>query len=234
MDEQSERDFKDQIYDQFSRIGKALGNARRLELLDLLVQGEHSVEALAKETDMSVANTSQHLKHLRSTRLVDSRRDGVKIYYRLADENVFAILRSLRQLSENRLAEMDRVLDHFLADRREMPSISFSKLIDEIEEGSTIVLDVRPEVEYRTAHIPGAISIPMEKLEERLHEIPAGSRIVVYCRGRYSVLSDKAVKLLLAKGYNAYRLEEGLPEWRVHQLPVEASQPVEGIEEFLT
>jgi rhodanese-related sulfurtransferase/DNA-binding transcriptional ArsR family regulator len=234
MDEQSEREFKDQIYDQFSRIGKALGNARRLELLDLLVQGEHSVEALARETDMSVANTSQHLKHLRSTRLVESRRDGVKIYYRLADENVFAIIRALRQLSENRLAEMDRVLDHFLADRREMPSISFSKLIAEIEDDRTVILDVRPQVEYRTAHIPGAVSIPIEELEERVHEFPDENRIVVYCRGRYSVLSDKAVKLLLAKGYNAYRLEEGLPEWRVHQFPVEAGQPVEGVEELLT
>jgi rhodanese-related sulfurtransferase/DNA-binding transcriptional ArsR family regulator len=234
MDEQSERDFKDQIYDQFSRIGKALGNARRLELLDLLVQGEHSVETLANETNMSVANTSQHLKHLRSTKLVESRRDGVKIYYRLADENVFAIIRALRQLSENRLAEMDRVLNHFLADRKEMPSISFNKLVDEIGTGSTLVLDVRPEVEYHTAHIPGAISIPVEKLEERVNDFPAGSRIVVYCRGRYSVLSDKAVKLLLEKGYNAYRLEEGLPEWRVHRLPVEVSQPVEDIEELLT
>ncbi len=234
MDERSERDFKDQIYDQFSRIGKALGNARRLELLDLLVQGEHSVETLAKETNMSVANTSQHLKHLRSTKLVESRRDGVKIYYRLADENVFALIRALRQLSENRLAEMDRVLNYFLADRKEMPSISFSTLADEIEDGSTIVLDVRPVVEYHTAHIPGAISIPVEELETLVSEFPRESRIVVYCRGRYSVLSDKAVKLLLEKGYNAYRLEEGLPEWRVHRLPVEASQPVEGVEEFLT
>jgi rhodanese-related sulfurtransferase/DNA-binding transcriptional ArsR family regulator len=234
MDEQSERDFKDQIYDQFSRIGKALGNARRLELLDLLVQGEHSVEALATETGMSVANTSQHLKHLRSAKLVESRRDGVKIHYRLADENVFAIVQALRQLSENRLAEMDRVLDHFLADRKELPSISFTKLVDEIEDGSTLILDVRPQMEYHSAHIPGAISIPVEELVDRLHEIPDGSQIVVYCRGRYSVLSDKAVKFLLAKGYNAFRLEEGLPEWRVHHLPVEAGQSVEGVEELIS
>ena len=213
--------FKDKLFEQFARVGKALANPHRLEILDLLAQGERTVEDLAREAGMSVANTSRHLQELRAARLVEVRREGLYGYYRLADERVFAAWRAIRDLGEARLAEIDCLVGSYLTDRDSLEALCAEELLAKMREEGVEVLDVRPEDEYRAGHIPGARSVPVERMEAYLEEIPRDREVVAYCRGPYCVFSDEAVALLRSRGYRARRLREGLPDWRAAGLPVE-------------
>jgi rhodanese-related sulfurtransferase/biotin operon repressor len=217
-----QRAFKDGLFEQFARVGRALANPHRLELIDLLAQGERSVEDLAREAGMSVANTSRHLQELRSARLVEVKREGHYGYYRLADEGVYGVWKAVRELGEARLAEIDRLVGMYLTDRDSMEAVCAEELLAKTRDEGVVVLDVRPEKEYRAGHIPGANSVPIEKLEAYLEEIPEDREVVAYCRGPYCVFSDEAVKLLEARGYRASRLTEGFSEWRAAGLPVES------------
>lgn len=214
------REFKDLIFQQFANIATAFSSPKRLEIIDILKQGEKDVETLSRQISATFANTSRHLQILKNARLVESRRDGVRMHYRLADEKVFNCWKSLQSLAENRVAEIREVLRDFLAERNAMNAMSKEELWSRIESNDVIVLDVRPEEEFSTGHIPGAISIPLSELRERLNEIPHDREIVAYCRGPYCVLSPEAIKILLDEGYDASRLEEGLPEWKEAGLPV--------------
>ena len=214
------REFKDLIFQQFANIATAFSSPKRLEIIDILEQGEKDVETLSRQISATFANTSRHLQILKNARLVESRRDGVRMHYRLADEKVFNCWKSLQSLAENRVAEIREVLRDFLGERNAMNAMSKEELWSRIESNDVIVLDVRPEEEFSSGHIPGAISIPLSELRERLNEIPHDREIVAYCRGPYCVLSPEAIKILLDEGYDASRLEEGLPEWREAGLPV--------------
>ena len=217
------RQFKDRLYEQFARVGRALANPHRLELIDLLAQGERSVEDLAREAAMSVANTSRHLQELKSAGLVEVRREGQYGYYRLADDGVYGVWSAMRALGEARLAEIDRLVGTYLTDRASLEAVRAGELLRKTREEGVVVLDVRPEEEYRAGHIPGALSVPIERLEAYLGGIPEDREVVAYCRGPYCVFSDEAVALLRSHGYRARRLEEGLPDWRAAGLPVEVS-----------
>jgi DNA-binding transcriptional ArsR family regulator len=215
------REFKDRIYEQFARIGKALSSPKRLEVIDLLAQGERSVEEVARATAMPVANASQHLQVLKAAGMVEVRREGKHAYYRLADEGVYEAWRVVRGLGERRLAEVDRVVETYLEDRGSMRVVDTEELLGLLRDGDVVVLDVRPRGEYRAGHIAGARSVPVEEIEERLREIPEGKMLVAYCRGPYCVFSDDAVRLLRARGYEARAFTQGFPEWRAAGMPVE-------------
>ena len=215
------RQFKDAIYEQFSRIGKAASNPNRLELLDLICQGEKTVEALSRETGLSVANTSQHLQTLKTARLIKAEREGLYVKYRLADEMVCEFFRSMRILAEHRLAEVDMIKRRFLDGREGMQPINRDDLLKRVIQGGVTVLDVRPVEEYRAGHIPGALSVPLDHLKKILAKLPIDQEIVAYCRGPYCVLAVQAVETLREKGFNAIRLEESVQDWRSMGLPVE-------------
>jgi len=214
------RRFKTAIYEQFARIGKAISNPARLELLDLLCQGPRTVEALAKEANLGLANTSQHLKALRVARLVEAEKSGLYVTYRLADEQVCQFFRSLRNLAETRLIEVREITREFLADRQGLEPVDREALLAKVREGAVTVLDVRPTDEYRAGHIPGALSIPLKELERRLSDLPRDREIVAYCRGPYCVLAVEAVEMLRARGFSAFRLDQGVQDWRAEGLPV--------------
>jgi rhodanese-related sulfurtransferase len=214
------RVFKNALYDQFARIGRAMANPHRLELLDLLAQGERRVEELAREANLPIANASQHLQVLRRARLVEIRRQGTSVYYRLGDERVFRLWQALRDLGQTRLAEVDALVRTYLEDRDQFEAVDVPALQRLLHEEDVVVLDVRPATEYRAGHIPGAYSIPIDELTARLHELPAEREIVAYCRGPYCVFADEAVALLRARGYRASRLAEGFPDWRAAGFPV--------------
>jgi rhodanese-related sulfurtransferase len=220
MKPQEKRQFKALLYEQFARMSKALANPHRLELLDVLAQGERTVEELAHETEMSVANTSQHLQILRTARLVETRRMGVSISYRLAGDSVSHLWLALRACGEQHLAEVDRLVATFLHDRTAFRPVAVDELREALREERVILLDVRPKAEYQAGHLPQARSVPMAELETRLSELPHDQEIVAYCRGPYCVFADEAVILLRAHGYQARRLEEGVPEWRTQGLPI--------------
>lgn len=215
------REFKTLLFDQFARIGKAVASPQRLELLDLLAQGERRVEDLAGEAGLSIANTSQHLQILRRARLVETRRDGTSIHYRLADERVFRLWQAIRELGEARLTEIDHLAQTFLADRSRFEAVDATTLLQLLRDEDVVVIDVRPAEEYRAGHIAGARSIPIDELGARLRELPADRQIVAYCRGPYCVFAGEAVSLLNERGFRAARLVQGLPEWRAAGLPVE-------------
>jgi rhodanese-related sulfurtransferase len=221
MDAVAHREFKDQLFGQFARIGKALSSPRRLEIVDLLAQSEHTVEEIAEETSMSVASASQHLQALKAARMVEARREGLYMHYRLADEDVFRTWQAVRALAESRLSEVDRVVEAYLVDRDALEAVDASELLERLRDGSVVVLDVRPEEEYRAGHIPGALSVPVDALENALQTLPRDREIVAYCRGPYCVFSDEAVAFLRARGYRARRLRQGLPDWRAARMPVE-------------
>ncbi len=208
------REFKDLIFQQFANIATAFSSPKRLEIIDILIQGEKDVETLSRQISATVANTSRHLQILKNARLVESRRDGVRIYYRISDERVFNCWKGLQLLAENRVAEIREVLRSFLDERDAMNGISIDELWARIQSNDVIVLDVRPADEFKSGHIPCAISIPLSELKKRLNEIPHNLEIVAYCRGPYCVLSPEAIKILHDEGYAASRLEEGLPEWK--------------------
>jgi rhodanese-related sulfurtransferase len=212
--------LKGLFFDQFARISKALANPHRLELIDLLAQGERSVEDLAHEARLSVANASQHLQVLRSARLVEVRREGQFAYYRLADDRVFGAWQALRDLAEARLAEVEQIARAYLRDRQRWEPVGPAELLRRLRDPGVVVLDVRPPAEYRAGHIAGARSIPLPALAARLRELPADHEVIAYCRGPYCVLADEAVALLRANGYRARRLGEGLPDWRARGYPV--------------
>jgi rhodanese-related sulfurtransferase len=222
MNAATHREFKDRLFGQFARVGKALASPKRLEIVDLLAQGERTVEEIARETDMSIASASQHLQALKAARMVEARREGLYAHYRLADEDVFRTWQAIRALGESRLAEVDRVVETYLADRDALEAVDVMELMERLSDGSVVVLDVRPEEEYRAGHIPGAHSVPVEKLEAYLEKIPKNREVVAYCRGPYCVFSDEAVALLSSRGYRAKRLAEGLPDWQAAGMPVES------------
>jgi rhodanese-related sulfurtransferase len=215
------RQFKDAIYEQFSRIGKAVSSPKRLEMLDLLCQGEKTVEALSKEAGLTLANTSQHLQTLRAARLVDAEKEGLYVKYRLADEMVCEFFRTMRVLAENLLAEVDMIKRRFLEGRAGMEPVNRDDLLRRVIEGGVTVLDVRPVDEYRTGHIPGALSVPLGHLKNLLSRLPKDQEIVAYCRGPYCVLAIQAVEMLREQGFEAIRLEDGIQDWRAMGLPVE-------------
>jgi len=222
MNVAAHREFKDRLFEQFARVGKALASPRRLEIVDLLAQGERTVEEIARETSMSVASASQHLQALKAARMVEVRREGLYAHYRLADEEVFRTWQAVRGLAESRLSQVDGVVEAYLKDRDALEAVDATELMERLSDGSVVVLDVRPEEEYRAGHIPGARSVPVERLEAYLEEIPRDREVVAYCRGPYCVFSDEAVALLRSRGYRARRLREGLPDWRATGLPVES------------
>jgi rhodanese-related sulfurtransferase/DNA-binding MarR family transcriptional regulator len=205
---------RDALLGHFARIGKAVSSPSRLKLLDLLAQGEKNVETLARQTGLTAKNTSAHLRALRSASLVEDRRDGVHIFYRLADETTVGFLRALEELARRQIAEVERIVrDHFES-LDELEPLSASSLDERMHGGTVTLLDVRPSDEYRAGHIPGAISIPLGELERRLAELPKDREIVAYCRGPYCVLSVEAIAALRERGRPARRLAVGLPDWR--------------------
>jgi rhodanese-related sulfurtransferase len=216
------RAFKDRLYAEFATLGKALASPHRLELVDLLTQGERSVDQLAREIGQSLANTSAHLQVLRQARLVDADKRGLQVVYRLAAPDVFVLWRTLRDLGTARLAEIDRLVETYLSDRTSLAAIDATELRRLLEERAVTLLDVRPELEYRQGHIAGARSIPVGELERRLAELPHEREVVAYCRGPYCVYADQAAQLLQREGFRVRRLEDGFPEWRAAGLPIEA------------
>ena len=215
---------KVKLYEELSRVGRALGSARRLELLEILAQGERSVEVLSRATGLSVANTSHHLQALREARLVEARKEGLFVFYRLTSPEVFGVVRTIRRLGEQHIAEVDRIMRSYFDQRDELEPVRRDELLERAKTGTVIVLDVRPSEEYRAGHIPGAMSVPIDQLEQRLADLPADKEIVAYCRGPYCVMSYNAVEALRARGRRARRLIDGFPEWRADGLPVEVSE----------
>lgn len=221
------RDFKDPLYEQFARIGHALGSPRRIELLDLLAQGEKTVELLAEQSAMPIKSTSAHLRVLRQARLVETRRDGTFVHYRLAGDEVAGLLRSLQSVARDRLAEVERVTELYLTRRDELEPVTREELRRLVRDGAVTVLDTRPRPEYESGHIPGALSVPVDELERRLSEIPKDREVIAYCRGPYCVYALDAVTMLRERGYRARRAEDGLPEWRSSGWPVEVGGGVQ-------
>jgi rhodanese-related sulfurtransferase/DNA-binding MarR family transcriptional regulator len=209
------------LYDALAESAKALANGRRAELVDVLAQGERSVEELADEIDQTVANTSQHLQRLLRSGLVESRREGTRIYYFLSSPIVHTLWRTMRHAAEEHVAGLQQLADDYLGDRSKLRTITRDQLRQRLRDGDVVVLDVRPETEYTSGHVRSAISIPVQDLKTRLGDIPRGAQVVAYCRGPYCVYADDAVRSLRRRGYNAARLEDGYPEWAAAGLPVD-------------
>jgi ArsR family transcriptional regulator len=216
------REAKDLLYAQFSRLGKAFSNPKRIELLELLAQVERSVEDLAAASGLDFANTSAQLQVLSRARLVDSRRQGKRVIYRLADESVVRFLTALREVSRARLVEVEKVARDYFDARDQLEPVSSGELLERLEQRRAVVIDVRPTEEYAAGHIPGALSIPLAELKSRMPELSPDAEIVAYCRGPYCVLAPQAIEILWRAGLRARRLDEGFPEWRLAGLPVEA------------
>ena len=215
------RRFKDEIFEQFARIGKAVASAKRIELLDLLSQGERHVEALAEAASISVANASQHLQILRAARLVETEKSGVFVTYRLADPSVAEFVRQLRMLAENRLAEVEQTTRSFIEGRIGFDPVSREELLRRVRKGEVTVLDVRPAEEFRAGHLPRALSVPLEDLEAQMKDLPKDREIVAYCRGPYCVMAVEAVARLRKHGFRAVRLDLGVLDWQALGFPVE-------------
>ena len=218
------RKFKDALYEQLARLGKAVSAPRRLELLDLLCQGPRTVEALAEQAALSVANASKHLQVLRGARLVTAEKKGLHVEYRLADEEVGQFFLAMRGLAGSRLAEVEQVSSQYFQERGAMEPVDGAELLRRVERGEVTVLDVRPSEEYRAGHFPGALSIPVDELKARLREVPKDRAVVAYCRGPYCVMALEAVELLRTTGFEAHRMEEGVLEWRARGWPLESEQ----------
>jgi rhodanese-related sulfurtransferase/DNA-binding transcriptional ArsR family regulator len=212
---------KHQLLEQFANVAKALSHAHRLDLLELMAQGERSVDALAQVAGLTIANTSQHLQYLRRAGLVTSRKKGLYVFYRLAGDDVIDLIRALRRTTERHIAEVDRVISGYFNKRDSLEAISRKELLNRTKEGLVTVLDVRPSEEYESGHVPGAINLPLKDLKRRLGELPKKQEIIAYCRGPYCVLAFEAVAELRKKGFKARRLEEGYPEWKAAGLPIE-------------
>ena len=214
-------EHKVRLYQAIGRVALALGSAGRLQILEFVAQGERSVDALATMTGLSVANTSKHLQALRQSGLVSARKEGLRVYYSLAGNDVAVLLSALREVSEHRVAEVERLLRTWLAHRDELEAVPAREVLERAKKGLVVVLDVRPAEEFSAGHLPGAINIPIHQLAKRLKELPKRKEIIAYCRGPYCLMSYDAVSLLRDKGIKARRLEAGLPEWRAAGLPIE-------------
>jgi len=214
-------DFKQQLFAEFARVGKALSHANRLELLEFIAQGEQSVEALAKKSGLTTANTSQHLQQLRHAGLVTTRKQGLKVYYRLSGDDVIVLINTLRDVAERHIAEVDRLVSSYLYKKDELEPIHREELLDRVNQGIVTIIDVRPPEEYESGHVAGALNIPVNELETKLDDLPNGQEVVAYCRGPHCVLAFDAVAKLRSKGHDARRLEDGYPEWKQAGLPVE-------------
>ena len=221
MADQGHRQFKDRLYGQFARIGKALGNPARLEVLELLAQSERTVDSLAAELGLSTANASQHLQVLRGAGLVETRREGLFIHYRLADDAIVSLSSALRTVAERRLAGLERLIRDEFKNRADAEPVGLEELLQRARRDDVVILDTRPTQEYRAGHIPGALSVPVDELKARLRKLPKSKEYVAYCRGPYCVYADRAVELLTASGRKARRLKEGFPEWKAAGFPVE-------------
>ncbi len=215
--------FKHDLFSQFARVGKALGNANRLELLEYLAQGERSVDALARVAGLSVANTSQHLQQLRQAGLVTCRKQGLKVWYRISGDDVVQLLDALRGVAERHLAEVERLVSSYLGVKDELEPLPREELLERARDGLVTVLDVRPPEEYAAGHVPGAVNVPLTELEDYLARLDPEQEVVAYCRGPHCVLAFDAVARLRREGLKARRLEDGFPEWKLAGLPVEES-----------
>ncbi len=215
------RNIKHELFTQFARVGKALSNANRLELLEYLAQGERGVEALATVSGLTLANTSQHLQQLRQTGLVVARKEGQHVYYSLADDEVIVLLDTLRKVAEKNLADVERLVSTYLTVKDRLEPVPRAELLNRVRDGLATVLDVRPPEEYAAGHVPGAVNIPLAELERRLEELNQDQEIVAYCRGPHCVLAFDAVARLRQQGLKARRMEDGYPEWKAEGLPVE-------------
>jgi rhodanese-related sulfurtransferase/DNA-binding transcriptional ArsR family regulator len=216
------RAFKDRVYSSFAEIAKGLASPKRVELVELLSQADRTVEWLAGATGMSVANTSQHLQVLRGSRLVESRREGSHVFYRIASPAVASLLLELRRAAEDRDAEIDRVVRAYFGDREGLDPVPMSDLLGRVDRGEVVIVDVRPREEFAAAHIAGAIGAPLDELAATADQLPSDRVVVAYCRGPYCVLADEAVRYLRSRGFDARRLDAGLPEWRDAGLPTVA------------
>ncbi len=217
----SSGNFKQDLCTQFARVGKALSNANRLELLEFLAQGARSVDALSKVAGLTVANTSQHLQQLRQAGLVTSRKEGLKVYYSLSGSDVVELFGSLRAVAERHIAEVEQLVNTYLTVKDDLEPIPAKELLERARSGLVTVLDVRPPEEYAAGHVPGAINIPLKDLEEHLDELNPQHEIIAYCRGPHCILAFDAVAKLRHRGMNAHRLEDGYPEWKLSGLPIE-------------
>lgn len=211
---QAHRQFKDAIYEQLARIGKATSAPKRLELLELLCQGPRTVEALANQASISTANASQHLQILRAARLVEAEKRGLHVEYRLTDDKVSEFFLRLRTLAETQLVELHHIAQQYLQGRGALEPVQGEELLRRVRSGEVLVLDVRPAEEYQAGHIPGALSVPVTELKKRMKGLPKNREIVAYCRGPYCVMAVEAVELLRKRGFNAQRMEQGVIEWR--------------------
>lgn len=220
-----DREAKDALFDAFASVAKVLGSGRRAEIVDVLAQGERAVDDLAAEIGQSMANTSQHLQQLLRSGLVLTRRDGTRIFYRLSSPAVAELWGSVRRVAEEHVAELARLADSYLGDRSALDTLTQLELNERMEAGDVVVVDVRPEPEFRAGHISGAVSIPLKELETRLQDLPAGQTVVAYCRGPYCVFADDAVRLLRGRDIPAARLEAGYPEWAAADLPIDHGAP---------
>jgi len=221
------REFKDALFEQFGQVASAFASPRRIEIVDVLAQGERHVEAIAEQANLTVANTSRHLQVLKAANLVASRKQGLQVFYRLADPLVLEGYRSLQKLAEARLAEVGRLVDDYFSSTDGLEPVEKEELLRRARNRDVVVLDVRPVEEYVAGHIAGALSVPLAQLERRLADLPRGRRVVAYCRGPYCVLAAEAVRVLRKRGVNAVRLKEGYPEWRDAGLPVESGPTFE-------
>ena len=217
------REAKDRLYEVFARTARAVASPKRIELLELLAQGERSVESLAASTGMGVTNTSAHLQVLARSRLVETRRAGTRVYYRLSGDDVAGFIVALRNLARLRLPDVEQVVRDYFAARDALEPVSHGELRARAERGEVVILDVRPAEEFAAGHIPGALSVPLDELDTAIVHLPREREIVAYCRGPYCVLAPQAVERLRARGYRARRLGDGLPEWRLAGLPVAAA-----------
>jgi rhodanese-related sulfurtransferase len=219
-----DRVAKDALYDGLATVAKALGSGRRAEIVDVLAQGERSVDDLAGEIGQTVANTSQHLQYLLRAGLVRTRRDGTRIRYSLASPRVGELWAAVRDVASSQLAELDELATAYLGDRSTLATVTHKELAKRLREGDVIVLDVRPEPEFHAGHISGAISVPVKEITRRLRAIPKDRQVVAYCRGPYCVYADDAVRTLKRRGHQAARLEDGYPEWARAGLPVDVPE----------
>jgi len=219
----SSQNFKQDLFTQFARVGKALSNGNRLELLEFIAQGERSVDDLAKVSGLTVANTSQHLQHLRQAGLVSSRKEGLKVYYRLSGDDVIQLLDMLRVVAGRNIAEVDKLVDTFLTVKDDLEPIPREELISRVKHDLVTVLDVRPAKEFDAGHVPGAVNVPLSELENYLSDLDSSHEVVAYCRGPHCILAFDAVAKCRDKGLTAHRLEDGFPEWKLAGLPVEKS-----------
>ncbi len=213
-------DAKHELFRHFARIGKAMSSPARLDLLDLLSQGEKPVETLARQAGLSVTNTSNHLRELRSAGLAANRKEGLQVYYRLADPAVHEFLRCLQEIARRQIAEVREIVREYFQDPESLEPVPMEELLERMKADEVVVLDVRPEDEYAAGHIPGSLSVQVRDLERGLADLPPGKEVVAYCRGPYCVLSVKAVEILRSRGIRARRLHDGLPDWRERGLAV--------------